>query len=584
MKMSNKNSQKIYDITYNQKYLFLNCPKCSDIPYISFNKQHPEKINIKCDKCHNSSEMTLNNYLTQLKSDDLLKDKKCVNHDIFLDKFCYKCHIQFCSKCEANNQHSTHKVKTIKKKITHENLEKGGQIIEHYKNYFKKYISEFMNKYINKFPKNKHYFITNNLLKPYINDMKNFLHFYDCVLMNYDIDYPNYYQQYNLRNFLNYLNDKTTLLDLNERKLERIFKYTNNNFLINKKNDGNNLIKYDPLNLSSNLFNQKILKTLLIDEELILLYFNDSIKLYNYKNKTIISALDINVNICDLYKNLKICPIYKDIFAIILPISYKSTIIKICSIYAKNLILFEKKFDYNIKIIKKINDNSFGIILPHKIEIYKASDTYENISNMLKNEKLCTPKFESIGIIKISDLYDFIQVLSKEYIIGLCKGKIIVAKSIDFSIYKEIKINEEYKHITQIDEYNFILGGRIIGIFNIKEWSYSIIYNDNIPKLKVSYLTGTDNTLEYSYFVLTYFNKLICRRKFISIFKCHYEDVDDEILSDDKALCIFDFNPEKNSLSNISIDRTFKIKNIDINSYGEIIISNENNIIICNSD
>ena len=52
MKMPNKNSQKIYDITYNQKYLFLNCPKCRDIPYISFNKQHPEKINIKCDKCY----------------------------------------------------------------------------------------------------------------------------------------------------------------------------------------------------------------------------------------------------------------------------------------------------------------------------------------------------------------------------------------------------------------------------------------------------------------------------------------------------------------------------------------------------
>ena len=99
----------------------------------------------------------------------------------------------------------------------------------------------------------------------------------------------------------------------------------------------------------------------------------------------------------------------------------------------------------------------------------------------------------------------------------------------------------------------------------------------------MSYLAGTFNTLEYSYFVLTYFNKLICRRKFINILKCHYEDVDDEVLNDERALCVFDFNPEKNTLNRVLIDRSFRIKNIGFNSKDEIIITNENNILICNS-
>ena len=55
-----------------------------------------------------------------------------------------------------------------------------------------------MNNYINKFPKDEHFDIINNLIKPYINNMKNFFLFCDCVLLNYDIEYPNHYQHCNI--------------------------------------------------------------------------------------------------------------------------------------------------------------------------------------------------------------------------------------------------------------------------------------------------------------------------------------------------------------------------------------------------
>ena len=568
-----KKSKEIYDIKYNQKFLFLNCLKCNEIPYLSFNSQHPENINIKCDNCHNSSEIPLNIYLPKLKGDDLLKDKKCLNHANFLDKFCYTCHIQLCSKCEAYNQHSSHRIKTIKKNITFEDLEKVRKVLDAHKDYFKKYIFDFMNNYINKFPKNRHFDIISNLIKPYINDMKNFFLFCDCALLNYDIEYPYYYQQCNLKNFLKCLNDKPILCNLNEKKLERIFKYKNNNFV---KKQNNELIIKDSFNLP----NEKILNTLLIDEELIIIVFKDSLKLYNYKNKKYISTIYINVNDNNnSFDDLKLTKINRDIIAIILPISYYSSIIKICSIYPKNIILFEQKFDLNIVNINKIKNNLIGILLKDKIEIYKSSENFENISNMLKIEKELTLKFEKMANINISNIYDFIQMSTKEYIICLCKQKILVLKNNDYSIYKEIKIEEEYNNIYEINEDNFILGGRIIGILNIKSWYYNIIYNDNISSSKTSYLTGTFNKLEYSYFVLTYSNKLICRRKFINILQCHYEDVDDEVLNDERALCIFDFNPEKNTLNRLLIDTNFRIKNIGFNSKDEIIISNESKIL-----
>ena len=397
MKKNCKNSKEIYDIIYNQKHLFLNCPKCSEIPYISFNNHYPEKINIKCDKCHNSSEISINNYLSNLKGDDLLKDKKCLTHGNFLDKFCYKCHIQFCSECETSNHHSSHRIKTIKKKITNEDLEIRKKIINSYKDYFKKYIYDFMNNYINKFPKNRHYYIINNLIKPYINDMKNFLHFCDCILLNYDIDNPNYYRQCNLKNFVDSLRDKPVLCNLNEKKLERIFKYTNNNFLNKKSNGGNYLIKKDLFNSP----NGKILHTLLIDEDLIIIVFEDGLKLYNYKNKEYISTLDIRENNNISFDSLKLKKINRVIFVVIMPISYDSSQIKICSIYPKNKILFEKKCDFYVKNIIKIKNDLIGILLRDKIEIYKFSESFENISDLLKKEKQFTLKCEKITNINI---------------------------------------------------------------------------------------------------------------------------------------------------------------------------------------
>jgi len=608
MKSKTTNSQKSHEINFIQRYLFLNCPKCHEIPFLSFNNLYPQKINIKCDKCQKDPDqpiiIPLDNYLQTMKNIDLLKDKnKCITHNNFLDIFCYKCHIQFCSKCDENNKHISHKTKTIEKIFTKEKIEKGKKILEHYKDYLKKYIFEFMDKYINKFPKSRQYYIKNDLIKHYINDMIQFFHFYDCILLNYDIDYPNYYQQMNLNYFFKYLDDKAELTNLNEVKLERIFKYSNNNFINKKMHEVDNLIKGDSLDFSDSYIPDAIV----INEEFILIEFEDNYKLYNYKNKKYISTLDIKENNLNNYNDFLIYQIYKDIIVIKI---YKNgtSKIKILSLFENNfngLLLLDQEFNFTIKRIKEINNNLLGIIAHQRIEIYKSSENFDDIPNILKNNKLINIKLEKITSIEFSEeVYDFIQTSDKEYIICLYVNNCIIYKSKDFSIFKKIQIDQveeaevisinkpkiktfldegKFKNIIQSTNGNYIIGGRNIAIINSKDWSFKVLYDENIKRRTQGYYSGTENTLIYSDFVLTYFNKLICRRFFHEVYMTHFGE--DGGSSDyERSLCIFDFNPEKNTLNKISFDKSARIQKIFINSNNEVIIIDVNYIKICYMD
>lgn len=140
-----------------------------------------------------------------------------------------------------------------------------------------------------------------------------------------------------MTNFLNYLNGESFLFNSKERKSEKILENKINSFLENKNNERKKLKIKDSLNLP----NEKILNTLLIDEELIIIVFKDSLKLYNYKNKKYISTIDINVNDNNnSFDDLKLTKINRDIIAI-----YNIT----CFIlFFNNKNLFNLSKEYNI--------------------------------------------------------------------------------------------------------------------------------------------------------------------------------------------------------------------------------------------
>ena len=236
-------------------------------------------------------------------------------------------------------------------------------------------------------------------------------------------------------------------------------------------------------------------------------------------------------------------------------------------------LLFEKKFDGEIRVVRKINNNSFGIVFGYYLEIYNSIDNFENIS--LKNsisefqikEKINTPE-------RISD---FIQTSDALYIIIACFNTLYIYKSNNFSIFKEIKLPKN-DNINIIDDNKIILSGKNIGIFTINDSSYKLLFDEKIKEKIDSYLGRISNYLNYSNFVI-FFNKLICKRQLETIESTSFEDDDDKIMVK-KALYIFDYNLEKKSVNLSQNFNDLKVVNIYKNFNDEIIIIQEKKVSI----
>ena len=226
--MSESKTKEISDFVYEQDILFLNCPKCKGTAYLSFNKKNPDLININCHKCQNKTETYLTDYMDNLSKLSEIKELKCDNHNSFLDKYCYKCHKQFCSECDIDSHKTCSPIKTIKKIITKERLEEVKNMIKIFKENFKNYINTYINDYLIKQSNDIHEFIIDELIKPYIKNMKSFFHFCECAISNYNIDYPDFYQQMNLKDILSIFKTNLDLYSFNNN-IEYLFDYRENN-------------------------------------------------------------------------------------------------------------------------------------------------------------------------------------------------------------------------------------------------------------------------------------------------------------------------------------------------------------------
>ena len=85
----------------------------SKIPCLSLTNDNFGLILINCDHCSYSSYLFISDYIKGLSNKNLLGKSKCLQHNSFLDKFCIKCHQEYCTKCETKNIHSEHAVKSI---------------------------------------------------------------------------------------------------------------------------------------------------------------------------------------------------------------------------------------------------------------------------------------------------------------------------------------------------------------------------------------------------------------------------------------------------------------------------------------
>ena len=539
-------------IIYFQDNLFLNCPKCKETAYLDFNTKDPSKINISCFKCNNKNEEYLEDYMTQLTKLSSPTEVKCEKHNNFLDKYCYKCHKQFCSECDMKNHIECSPIKTIQKIITKEKVEDIKKNIDECKEYFKNYINSYMSQFFINKPQDSKEIILQSLVIPYTQKMIYFFYFCECALLNYNIEFPDFYQQMNLKTILSIFNTKIELMTLNSINAEYIFNYEDNNYVSKHRVK----LKFKENENIANLPNNE--NFFCINKETIVIRNFDGVKIY--KNGNCIHTISRKYEKVNFYK------INEENFAVI----QKSTIDACISIFSlkynevistKNYIVFRYIFN--------IDTDTFGVASSDYITIFKIEDKEVK---RISGKNMDRPSYEYMHSIRIP---------GTEYIATLLRKEIVLKNKNDFSFVKSINIEEMdiFNHFYIDNSGRIFLGGYKIGLFDIINWKVIIIRNDNIKRFQ-GYLAGIQSEIEYSDIVLTYFNRIICKRQLKQTQGSTYDDIPNSVTRDDNEICVFDFDPENNITKIIEIKKDIYPNSVILNDKNEIIISSNKGVQI----
>ena len=182
--------------------------------------------------------------------------------------------------------------------------------IELCKEDLEKYINTFMNDFLIKQPNDTHQFIIEGLVLPFIQQMKSFFKYCNYAILNYNIDFPDFYQQMNLKVILSIFKKKIDLIQLNEN-FEIIFNYQDNNYFSKHRVN----LTFSPM-IDNN--NSIILDTSYFNKEIMVTINNNGIKII--KNGECINTLSPKQKKINFYK------INEDYFAIVLKAKQTSTV------------------------------------------------------------------------------------------------------------------------------------------------------------------------------------------------------------------------------------------------------------------
>ena len=84
--------------------------------------------------------------------------------------------------------------------------------------------------------------------------------------------------------------------------------------------------------------------------------------------------------------------------------------------------------------------------------------------------------------------------------------------------------------------------------------------------------------IEYTNFVFTYFNRIICNRHLNQIQRSTYDDIPDSLLRDDNEIYVFENDPESNEFKLIEKRKDINGKCIDLTDKNEIRICNSKGV------
>lgn len=540
--MKNLVDQDISDIKNIKDNLFLNCPQCKSTCYLSFNKRYPYNIDINCNNCQNKTEIFLEDYLNKLSNYDPQNVVKCENHNTFLDKFCYKCHKQFCSKCDMNAHNNCYPIKQIMKVISKERLEQVKIIMEECKNDFENYINTFMDNYLPNQPNDTHQFIIESLVLPFIQNTKSFFRFCNYAILNYNVDFPDFYQQMNLKVILSIFNKKIELMELSHN-FEFIFNYQDNNYF-SKHRVNLTLSKTKGLN------DVIVFDTFYLTNEIKVTNSNDKIRIY--KNDECIKTLDKQKYQVNFYK------INEDCFAIVSKDKEFSSV-EIFSIVV-NDIIFYKTFSKSqcFHCCFSLGDNKrFGIGSGNIIEIYKIEG-----QNVQKISEKSLQKY-ILDMVAIPN-NKCIAVLGK----NLGKSELDLYNKDDLTFVQNISLNSDFDKFYQSNDGIVFLGGYKIAYFDFNNSRVMTIRDDGIT----AFTSGANTEINYSNIILTYFNRIICKKHFYQITGSTYEDSPNTLSANDTTACVLDFDIEKKTSTLIENRKDIYPIDLYLSENNEIII------------
>jgi hypothetical protein len=287
--------------------------------------------------------------------------------------------------------------------------------MEECKKDFENYINTFMDNYLPNQPNDTHQFIIESLVLPFIQNMKSFFRFCNYAILNYNVDFPDFYQQMNLKVILSIFNKKIDLMDLNEKYFEYIFNYEDNNYFSKHRVN---------LTLSKTIGKNEIINfnTFIFNNDIIITNNSDGIKID--KNGECIATL-IPYN-----KKIEFCKINETAFAIVRK-NKQSSKVEIFSI-KYNEIIYSKNFNNFYCFYALENNNKFGIGSAGAVDIYKLEDKniqkepakffQKHIQDMIvipNTKYLAILSFDEIDLFNKDDL-TFIQTI-KLY----CKDQLI---------------------------------------------------------------------------------------------------------------------------------------------------------------
>jgi hypothetical protein len=152
----------------------------------------------------------------------------------------------------------------------------------------------------------------------------------------------------------------------------------------------------------------------------------------------------------------------------------------------------------------------------------------------------------------------------------------------DLTFIQTIKLNcsDKFNQFYKVNDGRIFLGGYKIGYFDTNIYKVFIIRDDGI----IAFTSGSQTTIDYSDIVLTYFNRIICKKNFYQITGSTYEDAPNSVNANETTICVFDFDPENNTTTLIENRKGIEPDHICLNEKNEILITTYTGAQIYNID